>query len=110
MSGQGVHLLASKEHKLSVLGVRASAARPVSPEPAPAPAPPSPRPAAVIRPAISKPAALLPDPALDNDAIVKMIVGGLKHDTVVGVIQARPRQYTLTPDALLALMQECCKA
>jgi hypothetical protein len=41
--------------------------------------------------------------ALDNDAVVKMIVGGLKEDTVVSVIQARPGMYTLTPDALLAL-------
>jgi hypothetical protein len=40
---------------------------------------------------------------LDNDAVVKMVVGGLKEDTVVRVIEARPGKYTLTPDALLAL-------
>ena len=32
-----------------------------------------------------------------------MIVGGLKDDTVVSVIEARPGKYTLAPDALAAL-------
>jgi hypothetical protein len=40
---------------------------------------------------------------LDNDAIVKMILGGLKEDTVVRVIETRPGRYILTKDALLGL-------
>jgi hypothetical protein len=44
-----------------------------------------------------------PGATLDNDAIVKMIVGGLKEDTVVSVIQARPGKYALSSDALGAL-------
>ena len=74
--------------------------------------PQTPRPPIVA----DKPVAVVPDKpaaaaspvavtsiALDNDAIVKMIVGGLKEDTVVTVIEARPGKYTLTRDALLAL-------
>lgn len=41
--------------------------------------------------------------ALDNDAVVKMIVGGLKEDTVIRVIEARPGNYVLVPDAVSAL-------
>jgi hypothetical protein len=41
--------------------------------------------------------------SLDNDAVVKMIVGGLKEDTVIRVIDARPGKYVLVPDAVLAL-------
>jgi hypothetical protein len=108
--------LSGKEYKLSVLGVRASVAKPsppapvaaaVSPAPVPPPAPkaaplPAPTPAAVPAP-VPKPAAPAPNPALDNDAVVKMIVGGLKEDTVVSVVQSRPVNYILTPDALLGL-------
>jgi hypothetical protein len=107
--------IAGKEYKLSVLGVRAAAAKaaPTAPQTPPAsvtvaaPAPP-PAPNAAAVPAPPAPVAgpaptPTPDPALDNDAVVKMIVGGLKEDTVVSVIQARPGKYTLTPDALLAL-------
>jgi hypothetical protein len=123
--------IAGKEYKLQVLGVRAATAKAaaqapsappapvaVSPPPAPPPAPraaavpapppapkapevPRPSPAAANGPATPASDAL--DAALDNDAVVKMIVGGLKEDTVVSVIQARPGKYTLTPDALLAL-------
>jgi hypothetical protein len=32
-----------------------------------------------------------------------MIVGGLKEDTVIRVIEARPGKYALGPDALVAL-------
>jgi|HubBroStandDraft_1064217.scaffolds.fasta_scaffold207351_1 hypothetical protein len=104
--------LAGKEYKLSVLGVRSAAAKPAAPqapkaaaEPAPAP---SPKVAAVAAPAPAPATPAAPpsdaiDQVLDNDAVVKMIVGGLKEDTVVSVIQARAGRYTLTPDALLAL-------
>jgi len=89
--------IAGKEYKLSVLGVRAAVAKASSSAPvtavSPPPAPPAPAPA---------PDAPL-DPSLDNDAVVKMIVGGLKEDTIVSVIQARPGKYSLTPDALGAL-------
>jgi hypothetical protein len=114
--------IAGKEYKLQVLGVRAATAKaaaqapsgppaPVAVSPPPA-LPPAPRAAAVPAPPPAPPAPRAavapappsePDPALDNDAVVKMIVGGLKEDTVVSVIQARPGKYTLTPDALLAL-------
>jgi hypothetical protein len=86
-----------------------------------APAPPvaaAPAVSAPVTPAPATPAALAsakpPAPAvvapaptsaatLDNDAIVKMIVGGLKEDTVVSVVQARPGKYALSSDALGAL-------
>ena len=41
--------------------------------------------------------------SLDNDAVVKMVVGGLKEDTVIRVIEARSGKYVLVPDAVLAL-------
>jgi hypothetical protein len=53
--------------------------------------------AAVKAPATSS------EPLLDNDAVVKMITGGLKEDTVVSVIEARPGKYALAPDAVAAL-------
>ncbi|HEY6340590.1 MAG TPA: hypothetical protein VIY49_03785 [Bryobacteraceae bacterium] len=43
------------------------------------------------------------DPPLDNDAIVKMALGGLKEETIVQVIEARPGNYVLTPESLAAL-------
>jgi hypothetical protein len=61
--------------------------------PAPAAARPSPQPAA----------AKTPEPPLDNDAIVKMALGGLKEETIVKVIEARPGDYVLTPESLAAL-------
>jgi hypothetical protein len=85
-----------------------TASAPTAPAPAPVPknAPSAPPTAAVDKPPAkaSQPSpdpAL--DPALDNDAIVKMIVGGLKEDTVISVIEARPGKYALTSDALAAL-------
>jgi hypothetical protein len=107
------------EFKLSVLGatVRTAAppvpgqppgpgqppvpARPATPpQPAPPPLPAAPAPSVTsARP--SSPAQS--EPALDNDAVVKMIVGGLKEDTVVSVIEARPGKYALSPDAMAAL-------
>jgi hypothetical protein len=119
--------IAGREYKLYVLGVRSSAAKaapaaPVSAVTPQAPAPPPPPKAAVAtaapppppapKPAVAPPApvaAVAPpataaqEPVLDNDAIVKMIVGGLKEDTVTRVIEARPGKYALGPDALLAL-------
>jgi len=47
-------------------------------------------------------AARATDP-LDNDAVVKMIVGGLKEATVIRVIAARPGNYVLLSDAVAAL-------
>jgi hypothetical protein len=40
---------------------------------------------------------------LDDDAVVKMVVGGLKEDTVIRVIEARAGKYVLAPNAVLAL-------
>jgi hypothetical protein len=79
---------AGKELRLYILGERVAAPR----------GPEVPHPAV----AADKPAAEATD-SLDNDAVVKMIVGGLKEDTVVHVIEARPGKYTLSPDAVLAL-------
>jgi len=104
--------LAGKEYKLYVLGVRTSVAKPappapvaaVSPAPPPPAAPPAPAPAPKPTPRPSAAAAEAPsEPPLDNDAVVKMIVGGLKEETVVRVIEARPGKYALNPDALIAL-------
>jgi hypothetical protein len=77
-----------REYKLYVLGERVAALGEVA---APPPSVPP-----------AKPVVQASD-ALDNDAVVKMILGGLKEDTVVGVIQARPGRYTLTADALTGL-------
>jgi hypothetical protein len=41
--------------------------------------------------------------ALDNDAVVKMVVGGLKEETIIQVIEARLGKYVLDADALQAL-------
>ena len=115
-----------KEYKLYVLGVRASAAKAVPPAPSappapvaavapPAPVAPPPPPAPKAAPAAPAPVAPPAPKAvagvapptqesdLDNDAIVKMIVGGLKEDTVIRVIESRPGKYALGPDALTAL-------
>jgi len=107
--------IAGNETRLSVLGTtlrtapRTPAASPVvtavpvvTPAPVVAPAPkdsalPLPSAAADKVPATAK------DPLLDNDAVVKMVVGGLKEDTVVSIIEARAGKYTLAPDALAAL-------
>jgi hypothetical protein len=40
---------------------------------------------------------------LDNDAIVAMIAGGLKDDTIIRTIDARPSRFRLAPDSVLAL-------
>lgn len=111
-------LLNEKEYKLSVIGATLKAAaappnvpsaQPQAPEPPAAPvAPPvSARPSQPVVPlnvpvAASQPGAT-PVETLDNDAVVKMIVGGLKEDTVISVIQARPGKYALNPDAVNAL-------
>jgi len=125
--------IAGKEYKLYVLGVRASVAKaappplstppalPAVPAPVAAVAPPAPVPPPAPKAAVAPPAPVATvappsppapkvltqeptlDPLLDNDAIVKMIVGGLKEDTVIRVIEARPGRYALGPDALVAL-------
>jgi len=72
-----------------------------TPRPVAAPAQ-APRPSVTPNP----PAALTNEPlgeALDNDAVVKMILAGLKEDTVTRVVQTRPGKYVLTPDALAGL-------
>jgi hypothetical protein len=55
----------------------------------------------------AQPAAKTPgpalDPPLDNDAIVTMAIGGLKEETIVKAIEARPGNYVLTPESLAAL-------
>lgn len=95
--------IAGNEYRLSVLGATVRTAPP-TPAASPAVTPArqdsvSPRP---ITP-VGKPPAAASEPPLDNDAVVKMIVGGLKEDTVVSVIEARPGKYNLAPDALAAL-------
>jgi hypothetical protein len=101
--------IAGNEYRVSVLGATVRTA-PRSPAASPAVTP-----AQVVTPVqkdtappvpvavAEKPPAKASEPPLDNDAVVKMIVGGLKDDTVVSVIEARPGKYTLAPDALAAL-------
>ncbi len=91
--------LAGKEYKLSVLGERVAV-----PKDAALPSPKPPAPSVAAKPA-PEPAKLAPEAGelLDNDAVVKMIVAGLKEDTIVRVIETRPGKYTLTKDALLGL-------
>jgi outer membrane biosynthesis protein TonB len=73
------------------------------PQPPPAPQPnPAPQVRAQPTATAVKPTSEAGAP-LDNDAVVKMVVGGLKEDTIAAVIASRPGQYTLTPDALLGL-------
>jgi hypothetical protein len=100
------------EYRLSVLGttVRTAPPTPVaSPAVKPAQASPAVTPvqkdsaAPYPRAAAVKPPAATDELLLDNDAVVKMITGGLNEDTVVSVIQARPGKYILAPDALAAL-------
>jgi hypothetical protein len=55
------------------------------------------------QPAVAKTPEPPLDPPLDNDAIVKMALGGLKEETIVKVIEARPGNYVLTPESLAAL-------
>lgn len=80
--------LTGKEYRLYVLGERVAA-----------PGDPT-----LAHPSVAaeKPPVTAGEP-LDNDAVVKMIVGGLKEDTVIGVIQARPGKYALGQDAVFAL-------
>jgi hypothetical protein len=41
--------------------------------------------------------------ALDNDSIVKMVRAGLGDDVIVSMISSQPGNYTVTPDAIIAL-------
>jgi hypothetical protein len=75
-----------KEYRLYLLGERVAG---------PAPTVPDAKPVVQTPPSVAQ-----ASDALDNDAVVKMIVGGLKEETVIRVIEARPGRYTLTPDAL----------
>jgi hypothetical protein len=95
--------IAGNEYRLSVLGATLRTA-PRTPAASP-PVTPAQKDSALPHPsaAADKPPATASEPLLDNDAVVKMIVGGLKEDTVVSVIQARPGKYALAPDALAAL-------
>jgi hypothetical protein len=86
--------IAGKEYRLEVERVSAVALKIGS---LPQPSDPA---AAATRE--DKPAAEASEP-LDNDGVVKMIVGGLKEDTVIRVIEARPGRYVVTPDAVLGL-------
>jgi hypothetical protein len=63
-------------------------------------APPAP---AAAPPSAQQPAAKTTEPPLDNDAIVKMAIGGLQEETIVKVVEARPGNYVLTPESLAAL-------
>jgi hypothetical protein len=109
--------LEGKEYRLYVLGERVATSAKLAPEAA---KPTTQTAKSVTGPA--KPAAeahesltnapdtvpnsvpnIVPNNVLDNDAVVKMILGDLKEDTVVRVIETRPGKYTLTKDALAAL-------
>lgn len=95
--------VAGNEYRLSVLGATVRTA-PRTPGPSPA-LTPAPKDSALLHPsaAADKRPVTASESLLDNDAVVKMIVGGLNENTVVSVIEARPGKYTLAPDALAAL-------
>ena len=40
---------------------------------------------------------------LNNDAITKMVKGGLSDDVVIGMVKSQPAKYSTTPDDLIAL-------
>lgn len=124
LQGNTMYLsLKGKEYKLTVIGATMKAAAPpptVPTVPVPAataaqsgvpvatpPFPPSPPIATTpVAPVAQSDANVASAPGaitLDNDAVVKMIVGGLREDTVIGVIQARPGKYVMDPDAVTAL-------
>jgi hypothetical protein len=124
-------LIGGKEYRLSILGTTLKPANTAvaadvsavgattgaaSPGPSPSQAPtqapaqkePEPPAPAAARPSAQQadartPAAPQDNDALDNDAIVKMALGGLKEETIVKVIEARPGNYVLTPESLAAL-------
>jgi hypothetical protein len=91
--------LEGKEYRLYVLGERVAAANdPGLPAPKPLPSVAAPKPATEA----AKPVPGSSE-SLDNDAVVKMILGGLKEDTVIRVIETRQGKFTLTKDALAGL-------
>jgi hypothetical protein len=112
--------IGGKEYRLSILGTTlkpasANTGLPANPSgigaatgaasPAQTPAQKGSEPSAPASAPFSPPpaAAKTPEPPLDNDAIVKMALGGLKEETIVKVIEARPGNYLLTPESLAAL-------
>lgn len=130
VEGKAMYIsLGGKEYRLTVIGetlasAQANSAAPAATAPAPrAPQPPPAAPVPPAPPAPAKPAARVPQtaveppqpgapaakaapaasPALDNDAIVKMILAGLKDDTISRVIAAQPGNYVLTPEAITGL-------
>lgn len=40
---------------------------------------------------------------LNNDAVMKMVKGGLSDDVVIGMVKSQPAKYATTPDDLIAL-------
>src|SRR5436190_1271713 len=44
--------------------------------------------------------------ALTNDAIVKMVKAGLAEDVIVNMINSQPAQFSVTPDAMIALKKD----
>jgi hypothetical protein len=110
--------IAGKEYRLNLLGETRSTAGATSgsaagngeaPRPVEARktgvAPPQPAaaPSEVLGAAPTAAPAPAPDPALDNDSVVKMLLAGLKPDTIAQVIKTRPGKYVLTPDAIAGL-------
>jgi hypothetical protein len=47
--------------------------------------------------------AALAQQALTNDAVVKMVKGGLNDTVIVQMIQSQPGSYTVTPDSMMSL-------
>jgi len=43
---------------------------------------------------------------LTNDAIVKMVKAGLAEDVIVNMINSQPAQFSVTPDAMIALKKD----
>ncbi len=84
--------IGDKEYRLYIVGERVAAAPGVAAVPS----------VTAVKP-LTGPEKPEAGESLDNDAVVKMIVGGLKEDTVVRVIETRPGNYTLSKGGLAAL-------
>lgn len=50
--------------------------------------------------------AALAQQALTNDAVVKMVKGGLSDAVIVQMIQSQPGSYTVTPDSMMTLKKD----
>jgi len=72
------------------------AAKIIPPQVQPQPTPP---------PAITAPTRVAEPQVLTNDSLVKLVKAGMGEETVVGIVNSQPGQYSLSPDSLIGLKQ-----